>query len=90
VLQKDVSKAEAGLKKDKDYIADLESRISHATRKVSRKEKKPIENMSYNELKQEIDKLELRLISETLDKKSSEAINRDINKLKTLQVNAPQ
>lgn len=46
--------------------------------------------MTFNELKQEIDKLELRLCSENLDKKGSEAINRDINRLKTLQVNAPK
>lgn len=90
LLEKDIYRIEINMRKDKEALHEFEYKVGRATKKPVHKEKKPIEAMNFYELKQEIDKLEQRLCSETLDKKASEAINRDINKLKTLQVNAPK
>jgi hypothetical protein len=66
ILERDINKAEATLKKHKEVITALEYRINQATKKAIRKEKKLVENMTYNELKHKIDTLESRLICETL------------------------
>lgn len=88
LLERDLHRIEGILRKDKEAITELERKVEYV-RKPAKKERKPDDILTYEELQQQINRLESQLSRENLDKKGSEAINKDINKLKTQQVNAP-
>lgn len=82
------------LEDDAEYaqlqINRLEARINKISRKTFRQERKPIEKWTTYDFDEEIKQLEKKLSKEQLDKRGSDEIISQINKLQRQKVTAPQ